>query len=150
MEFSIRKKGNYADSADAHKSPTSQGYFVGHQPHEKTHKDRASSCTPGSHSIAILDGAHSQRGTEVKLALSISLALLEPDTSSILPDPALFPTELKPARSDVLVALWMLANVVSECLGSVTSECLDGMADDRHLSCCDGEVSAHPGLQLPF
>jgi hypothetical protein len=43
----------------------------------------------------------------------------------------------------------MATDVVSECLGSMTSECLDGVADDGHLTCGDGNVGAHPGLQLP-
>src|ERR1051326_7541802 len=49
----------------------------------------------------------------------------------------------------MLVALRMLAEVVSECLGSMAGKRLDGVADDRHLACGDGSVSTHPGIELP-
>jgi hypothetical protein len=50
----------------------------------------------------------------------------------------------------MLVAFGMPAYVISECLGSVTGECLDGVADDGQLPRGDGEVGTLPGLQLPF
>jgi hypothetical protein len=49
----------------------------------------------------------------------------------------------------MLIALWMLVEVVSEGLGRMTSERLNGVADDGHLSCGDGDVGAHPGLKFP-
>src|SRR6266702_6875558 len=57
--------------------------------------------------------------------------------------------ESKPGCSDVLIALRMLADVVSECLGSMTGERLDGVADDGQLTCGDGDVGTYPGLELP-
>src|SRR5436305_15099438 len=43
----------------------------------------------------------------------------------------------------------MLAEIVGECLGSMTGEGLDGVADDGQLTCGDGDVGTHPGLELP-
>src|ERR1700682_1152395 len=43
----------------------------------------------------------------------------------------------------------MPVKVVGQCLGSMTGECFDGVADDGHLTCGTGEVGAHPGLELP-
>jgi hypothetical protein len=49
----------------------------------------------------------------------------------------------------VLIALRMLAEIVCECLGSMTGEGLDGVADDGQLTCGDGDVGTHPGIELP-
>ena len=56
----------------------------------------------------------------------------------------------KPGRSDVLIALRMLVDVVCDCLWCMTSERLNGVADDGHLTGGDGDIRAHPGLQLPI
>ncbi len=49
----------------------------------------------------------------------------------------------------MLIALWMLAEVVGEGLGRVTGERLDGEADDGQFTRGNGHIGAHPGLQLP-
>src|SRR5579864_1094524 len=43
----------------------------------------------------------------------------------------------------------MLLDVVSKCLGSMTSQRLNGVADDGHLSRGNCDVGANPGLKLP-
>src|SRR3989442_10971698 len=43
----------------------------------------------------------------------------------------------------------MPSDVVSKCLGIMTRERLDCVADDGHFPCRDGDVGAHPGFQLP-
>ena len=55
----------------------------------------------------------------------------------------------EPGRSDVLIALRMLVDVVGERLGRMTSERPNCVADDGHLPRGDGDVGAHPGVKLP-
>jgi hypothetical protein len=52
--------------------------------------------------------------------------------------------------SYMLIAFRMLMKIVSQSLGSMTCKRLDGVADDGHLTCGDGEVGTDPGLKLPI